>query len=52
VHETQVSRDERNEYLGITLERAATIGRAQRAVADPGCDPTVAAVSRSAGILK
>jgi hypothetical protein len=25
VHETQVSRDERNEYVGITLERAATI---------------------------
>jgi DNA-binding XRE family transcriptional regulator len=25
VHETQVSRDERNEYLGITLERAAKI---------------------------
>ena len=25
VHETQVSRDERNEYHGITLERAATI---------------------------
>jgi len=23
VHETQVSRDERNEYFGITLERAA-----------------------------
>jgi len=25
VHETQVSRDERNEYFGITLERAAKI---------------------------
>ena len=25
VHESQVSRDERNEYLGITLERAAKI---------------------------
>jgi len=25
IHETQVSRDERNEYHGITLERAATI---------------------------
>jgi hypothetical protein len=25
VHETQVSRDERNEYHGITLERAARI---------------------------
>ncbi len=25
VHETQVSRDERNEYRGITLERAARI---------------------------
>jgi len=25
VHETQVSRDERNEYHGITLERAAKI---------------------------
>ena len=24
-HETQVSRDERNEYFGITLERAAKI---------------------------
>ena len=42
VHETQVSRDERNEYFGITLERA---------VADLGCNPTVAAVSRSAGIM-
>jgi ribosome-binding protein aMBF1 (putative translation factor) len=25
VHETQISRDERNEYFGITLERAAKI---------------------------
>jgi transcriptional regulator with XRE-family HTH domain len=25
VHETQVSREERNEYFGITLERAAKI---------------------------
>jgi ribosome-binding protein aMBF1 (putative translation factor) len=25
VHESQVSRDERNEYLGITLERAAKV---------------------------
>jgi hypothetical protein len=25
VHESQVSRDERNEYFGITLERAAKI---------------------------
>jgi ribosome-binding protein aMBF1 (putative translation factor) len=25
VHETQVSRDERNEYFGITLERAAKV---------------------------
>jgi ribosome-binding protein aMBF1 (putative translation factor) len=25
VHETQVSRDERNEYFGVTLERAAKI---------------------------
>ena len=25
MHETQVSRDERNEYFGITLERAAKI---------------------------
>ena len=25
VHETQVSRDERNEYFGITLERAVKI---------------------------
>jgi len=25
VHETQVSRDERNEYHGITVQRAATI---------------------------
>jgi hypothetical protein len=25
VHETQVSRDERNEYHGITIERAAKI---------------------------
>jgi transcriptional regulator with XRE-family HTH domain len=25
MHETQASRDERNEYFGITLERAATI---------------------------
>jgi transcriptional regulator with XRE-family HTH domain len=25
VHESQVSRDERNEYHGITLERAARI---------------------------
>jgi hypothetical protein len=25
VHETQVSRDERNEYFSITLERAAKI---------------------------
>ena len=25
VHESQVSRDERNEYFGITLERAARV---------------------------
>jgi hypothetical protein len=25
VHETQVSRDERNDYFGITLKRAAKI---------------------------
>ena len=25
VHESQVSRDERNEYLGITLERAVKV---------------------------
>jgi hypothetical protein len=25
VHESQVSRDERNEYFGITLERAAKV---------------------------
>jgi DNA-binding XRE family transcriptional regulator len=42
VHETQVSRDERNEYFGITLERA---------VANPGGDRTVATVSRRAGIM-
>src|ERR1700736_7016285 len=49
VHETQVSRDERNEYFGITLERAAKIldalnVRLRTQVA------TIAAVSRCAGV--
>jgi hypothetical protein len=51
VHETQVPRDERNEYFGITLERAAKILGAQRAAANPGGDRTVAAFSRRTSIM-
>ncbi len=48
VHESQVSRNERNEYHGITLERAARILDAlnvdlRTVVADPGTHPPVAA---------
>jgi len=48
VSESQVSRDERNEYHGVTLERAERILNALNAelrtvVADPGTKPPVAA---------
>ena len=52
VHETQVSRDERNEYFGITLERAAKILDALNVrLRTPGGDRTAAALPRRAGIM-
>ena len=36
VHESQVSRDERNEYFGITLERAVKVLHAERPASDEG----------------
>jgi len=53
VDETQVSRDERNEYFRHSARACGRgLGRAQRAVADPSGDPTMGAVSRTAGIMK
>jgi DNA-binding XRE family transcriptional regulator len=48
VNESQVSRDERNEYHGVTLERAERVLNALHAelrttVADPGTDSPMAA---------
>ena len=51
VHETQVSRDERNEYFGITLERAAKILDALNVRLRPSGDRTAAALPRRAGIM-
>jgi hypothetical protein len=51
VRETQVSRDERNKYFGITLERDAKILDAQRTAADPRGDRTAATLPRRAGIM-
>jgi hypothetical protein len=52
VHETEVSRGERNEYFGITLERAAEILDALSvADAKPDRNRTASAVSRPEGVM-
>lgn len=49
VHETQVSRDERNEYHGITVERAAKVIEVMGAVLTTSVESTIALVEPVGG---